>query len=448
MTDGAVNANTQTVGVFGLGYVGCVSAACLAKAGWRVIGVDVNPLKVDLINQGSSPVFEPGLADVVREVVEAGRLRATTDPEEAVGEAAFSLICVGTPSKPNGALDATHIARVCEDIGRALRPRQGRHVVVVRSTVVPGTAANIVTPALEQAAHRQVGKALAVCVNPEFLREGTSLQDFQHPPFTLIGSDDPSAARDVAAFYAGIDAPLHLLDAKTAEILKYACNAFHGLKVTFANEIGNICRALGIDGQEVMRVFCEDTKLNLSAYYLKPGFAFGGSCLPKDLRALVQQARQLDVETPVLAAVLQSNRHQVERAVDMVLRTGKRRVGLLGLSFKPGTDDLRESPLVTLAETLLGKGVQLAIYDPDVSGARVMGANRAYIEREIPHIWSLMRESLAEVVAHAEAIVIGNKVEQYRKIETLRQDGQIVIDLVRMFDRRTGEDGRYQGICW
>jgi len=437
-----------TLGVFGLGYVGCVSAACFAKSGWRVIGVDVNRTKVDMINQGTSPVLEPGLADLVREQVAAGRLRATTDGAEASAEAAFSLICVGTPSKPNGAIDSTYVERVCEDIGRALRGRPGRHIVVVRSTVVPGTVDTVVKPTLERAAQRALGDTLAVCVNPEFLREGTSLKDFYNPPFTLIGSDDASAAREVAALYASVPAPVHVVDTKAAEIVKYACNAFHGLKVSFANEIGNVCRALGIDSREVMRVFCEDTKLNLSAYYLKPGFAFGGSCLPKDLRALVHRARQLDVETPVLAAVLQSNRMQVERAVDMVLRTGKRRVGMLGLTFKSGTDDLRESPLVTLAETLLGKGMQLAIYDPDVSAARVMGANRAYIEQEIPHIWSLMRDSLHDVVEHAETIVIGNKLEDYRQVETLRRDGQIVIDLVRMFDKRTAEDGRYQGICW
>ncbi len=437
-----------TLGVFGLGYVGCVSAACFAKSGWRVIGVDVNRTKVGMINQGTSPVLEPGLADLVREQVAAGRLRATTDGAEANAEAAFSLICVGTPSKPNGAIDSTYVERVCEDIGRALRGRPGRHIVVVRSTVVPGTVDTVVKPTLERAAQRALGDTLAVCVNPEFLREGTSLKDFYNPPFTLIGSDDASAAREVAALYASVPAPVHVVDTKAAEIVKYACNAFHGLKVSFANEIGNVCRALGIDSREVMRVFCEDTKLNLSAYYLKPGFAFGGSCLPKDLRALVHRARQLDVETPVLAAVLQSNRMQVERAVDMVLRTGKRRVGMLGLTFKSGTDDLRESPLVTLAETLLGKGMQLAIYDPDVSAARVMGANRAYIEQEIPHIWSLMRDSLHDVVEHAETIVIGNKLEDYRQVETLRRDGQIVIDLVRMFDKRTAEDGRYQGICW
>jgi GDP-mannose 6-dehydrogenase len=402
-----------------------------------------------MINQGTSPVLEPGLPDLLREQVAAGRLRATSDVAEAVAEAALSLICVGTPSKPNGAIDSTYVERVCEDIGRALRGRPGRHVVVVRSTVVPGTVDTVVKPTLERAAQRALGDRLAVCVNPEFLREGTSLKDFYNPPFTLIGSDDPSAAKEVAALYASVPAPVQIVDTKAAEIVKYACNAFHGLKVSFANEIGNVCRALGIDSREVMRVFCEDTKLNLSAYYLKPGFAFGGSCLPKDLRALVHRARQLDVETPVLAAVLQSNRMQVERAVDMVLRTGKRRVGMLGLTFKPGTDDLRESPLVTLAETLLGKGMQLAIYDPDVSAARVMGANRAYIEREIPHIWSLMRDSLPDVVEHAETIVIGNKLEDYRRVETLRRDGQVLIDLVRMFDRRSGEDdGRYQGICW
>jgi len=439
---------TRTLGVFGLGYVGCVSAACFAKAGWRVIGVDVNGMKVDMINQGRSPVLEPGLADLVRDAVANGRLRATTAPEEAVEEAALSLICVGTPSGPNGTLDLTHVTRVCEDIGRALREREQPHVVVVRSTVLPGTVANVVTPTLERAARRQVGHTLAVCVNPEFLREGTSLQDFHHPPFTLIGADDRSAACTVAELYADVHAPLRIVDTEAAEMVKYACNAFHGLKVTFANEIGNVCRALGIDGGDVMRIFCEDTKLNLSAHYLKPGFAFGGSCLPKDLRALVHQARQLDVETPVLAAVMQSNRQQIERGVEMVLQTGKRRVGILGLSFKHGTDDLREAPLVTLAETLLGQGLQLAIYDRDVSGAAVMGANRAYIERQIPHIWSLMRASVSDVISHAEAIVIGNRLEEYRQVEMLRRDGQIVIDLVRMFDNRSGDDGKYQGICW
>jgi GDP-mannose 6-dehydrogenase len=439
---------TKPLAVFGLGYVGSVTAACFAKAGWTVIGVDVNSTKVDMINGGCSPVLEAGMPELVRDVVAAGRLRATTDPAEAAGEAAVSLICVGTPSKPNGALDTTYLERVCEDIGRGRRGRRKSHVVVVRSTVLPGTTASLVVPTLEQAAGRPLGDDLTVCVNPEFLREGTSLKDFHHPPFTLIGSEDRSAAQDLAQLYAGVEAPLHIVETKAAEIVKYACNAFHGLKVTFANEIGNVCRALGIDGQEVMRVFCEDTKLNLSPYYLKPGFAFGGSCLPKDLRALVYKARQLDVETPVLAACLQSNRQQIERAVEMVLRTGKRRVGMLGLSFKPGTDDLRESPLVTLAETLLGKGMQLAIYDPYVSGARVMGANRAYVEKEIPHIWSLMRDSVRDVAEHAETIVIGNKLEDYREVEGLRQDGQVVIDLVRMFDRRSSEDERYQGICW
>ena len=438
---------TQTVAVFGLGYVGCVSAACFAKDR-QVIGVDVNQAKVDMINQGISPVLEPGLADLVKEVVGAGRLRATTDAAEAVRGAAVSLICVGTPSKPNGALDLSFVVRVCEDIGRALREHPGNHVVVVRTTVLPGTAVNVVAPALERTSGRVVGDGIAVCVNPEFLREGSSLLDFYNPSFTLIGSDDQSAACQVAELYAKLGAPVHVVETKAAEMVKYACNAFHALKVTFANEIGNTCRALGVDSREVMRVFCEDKKLNLSAQYLKPGFAFGGSCLPKDLRALVYQARQLDVETPVLSASLQSNRQQIERAVDMVLQAGKKRVGLLGLSFKAGTDDLRESPLVTLAETLLGKGMDLAIYDPDVSAARVMGSNRTYIEREIPHIWSLMRGSLRDVMRHGETIVIGNKLEEYGQIDTLRHNGQIVIDLVRMFDRRTSDDWRYQGICW
>ncbi len=439
---------SKTIAVFGLGYVGCVSAACFAKQGWDVVGVDVNPAKIDMINQGNSPVLEPGLPELIKEVVASGRLRATTDVKAAVAQATLSLICVGTPSKNNGALDLTYITRVCEDIGRALQELGKRHIVVVRSTVLPGTVANVVTPALERASGQTLGENIAVCVNPEFLREGSSLKDFYNPPFTLIGSDDRNVACEVAALYTNVEAPLCIVDTPAAEMVKYACNAFHGLKVTFANEIGNICRAMGVDSREVMRVFCEDTKLNLSAYYLKPGYAFGGSCLPKDLRALVHQARQVDVETPVLAAVLQSNRQQVERAVDMVLQTGKKRVGLLGLSFKAHTDDLRESPLVALAETLIGKGVQLAIYDPYVEASRVMGANRAYIEREIPHVWSLMRGSLAEVMAHADVIVVGNTLDEYRQLETARHNGQVIIDLARMFERRTSDDGRYQGICW
>src|SRR6266581_5032670 len=439
---------TQTLGVFGLGYVGCVSAACFAKAGWHVIGVDVNDAKVDMINRGTSPVVEAGVVDLVREVVADGRLRATTDPGEAVTAAAISLICVGTPSRPNGALDTTYVARVCEDIGRALRERHERHIVVVRSTVMPGTTATVVTPILERAAQRKVGDGLAVCVNPEFLREGTSLQDFYHPAFTLIGSDDRSVACEVAELYGTIDAPLHIIDTKAAEIVKYACNAFHGLKVAFANEIGNICRAMNIDGREVMRVFCEDRKLNVSPYYLKPGFAFGGSCLPKDLRAILYQAKQVDVELPMLNATLETNRRQLELAFNLVRRTEKRRVGVLGLSFKAGTDDLRESPIVLLIETLIGKGYKVVIYDEEVALAKLVGANRRYIEETIPHISSLMLNSPQEVMESCEVVVISKKTSPIREALTKNADGRVVIDLVRALEEPAERPEHYEGLCW
>jgi GDP-mannose 6-dehydrogenase len=376
-----------------------------------------------------------------------GRLRATTDSRAAVVASDLSLVCVGTPSQPNGSLDLTYVKRVCQEIGAAIEEKRGRHIVVIRSTMLPGTIESVVVPTLEVYSGKKAGRDFGVCINPEFLREGTSIKDFYAPPFTLIGADDEEVALVVGRLYAGVDAPLHVVAVKAAEMVKYACNCFHALKVSFANEIGNICKGLEIDSHEVMRVFCEDKKLNLSSYYLKPGFAFGGSCLPKDLRALQYKAKESDVEVPVLAAALASNRRQIERAVEMVLATGKRKVGVLGFSFKAGTDDLRESPMVALIETLIGKGLQLALYDRDVSLARLFGANKEYIEREIPHVAQLMRESVAEVLEASDVIVIGNKSEEFRAIDDELRDGQIVIDLVRLFEGRTS-DARYQGICW
>ena len=433
--------------VFGLGYVGCVSAACFAREGHEVTGVDVNPVKVEIIASGKSPIVEEGIDDLIGEMVAAGRLKASTDSGEAVRRSDLSLVCVGTPSNPNGSLDLTYIKRVCKEIGAALETKPERHTVVIRSTMLPGTIESVVVPTLEVYSGKKAGRDFGVSVNPEFLREGTSLRDFYAPPFTLIGADDEEVAAIVRRLYAGIEAQLLVVGTKAAEMVKYACNCFHAVKVSFANEIGNICKALGIDSHEVMDVFCQDTKLNLSPYYLKPGFAFGGSCLPKDLRAITYKARELDVEVPVLAATLQSNRLQVERAVEMVLSTNKKRIGILGLSFKAGTDDLRESPMVTLVETLIGKGFQLAIYDRDVSLARLFGANKEYIEREIPHISQLMRSSLGEVLEHSDVLIIGNKASEFREIETQLREGQMIIDLVRLFGERTS-DGSYQGICW
>jgi len=433
--------------IFGLGYVGCVSAACFAKEGHEVVGCDVNALKVEIINSGKSPIVESGIGELIGEMVAAGLLRATTDPAEAVASTDISLVCVGTPSNANGSLDLTYVKRVCKEIGAALEPKVQRHTVVMRSTMLPGTIEDVVIPALEVYSGKKAGRDFGVCVNPEFLREGSSLKDFYAPPFTLIGADDEDTAAMVKRLYGKIDAPCFVTRTKAAEMVKYACNCFHALKVSFANEIGNVCKGLGIDSHEVMNVFCHDTKLNLSPYYLKPGFAFGGSCLPKDLRAINYKAKELDVEVPLLAATLQSNRRQVERAVEMVLAAGSKRVGVLGFSFKAGTDDLRESPMVALIETLIGKGVQLAIYDRDVNLARLFGANKEYIEREIPHVSQLMRASADEVLEHADVIVVGNKADEFREVASRLRGDQTLIDLVRLFDSPP-DAGKYEGICW
>lgn len=433
--------------IFGLGYVGCVSAACFAKAGHQVIGVDVNPVKIEIINTGKSPIVEEGIAELIGDVVKSGRLRATTDSRQAILDSDLSLVCVGTPSNPNGSLDLRHVEQVCREIGLALRTKAERHTVVIRSTMLPGTVEDRVIPALEETSGKKAVRDFGICINPEFLREGSSLKDFDAPPFTLIGADDDATALAVRELYTKIEAPVFVTSLKTAEMVKYVCNCFHALKVTFANEVGNICKALEIDSHEVMRIFCQDTKLNLSSYYLKPGFAFGGSCLPKDLRAINYKAKELDIEVPVLSAILPSNRQQIERAVNLVLRTGKKKVGVLGFSFKAGTDDLRESPMVILIETLIGKGLELAIYDRDVSLAKLFGANKDYIQREIPHISKLMRESVEGVLNDSEVVIIGNKGEEFCSITNQLSNNQQLIDLVRLFDGKTS-DGAYEGICW
>jgi GDP-mannose 6-dehydrogenase len=438
---------TTTVSVFGLGYVGCVSAACFASEGFDVFGVDVNLSKVKLVADGHATVIEEGIESLVCSMVSAGRLHATYDPVEAVCHSDISMICVGTPSQPNGSLGLNHIRHVAEQIGRALRTKREHHVIALRSTVLPGTTTGMLIPTLEEASGKRAGRDFSVCMNPEFLREGTALKDFAHPPFTIIGTRDEEAGRAVSALYAGINAPLHITEIGVAEMLKYACNCFHGVKVTFANEIGNLCKALGTDSHEVMRLFCEDRKLNISPAYLRPGYAFGGSCLGKDLRALVYRGKELDIETPVLSAALESNRKQVLKAYEMIHASGRRRVGVLGLSFKAGTDDLRESPIVTLVEMLIGKGHALSIYDRCVSRAGLIGANRDYIEREIPHIWSLMRDDVSMVVGESDLIVIGNDATEFREVQSELRDDQVVVDLVRIFGEQTSA-GRYQGICW
>ncbi|MGQ0647614.1 MAG: nucleotide sugar dehydrogenase [Gemmatimonadaceae bacterium] len=436
------------ISVFGLGYVGCVSAACFAKEGHTVIGVDVSQSKVDMINDGKATIVEHGIAELVSEMRTIGRLRATTDVGDAVLNSDISLVCVGTPSAPNGSLDLSYVERVCSEIGAAMRRKGTRHTVVIRSTVLPGSTESIALPALQQASGLTAHRDFGLSMNPEFLREGTSIKDFYDPPFTVVGAEDSLTADAVSQLYVGVEAPVRVVAIKVAEMIKYACNCFHGLKVGFGNEIGNVCKALGVDSHEVMRIFCEDTKLNISPYYLKPGFAFGGSCLPKDLRAVTYRARQLDVPTPILEATLRSNDLQISRAFDMVQAAGSKRIGVLGLAFKAGTDDLRESPMVTLIERLIGRGAQLAIYDREVTSARLMGANKEYVEREIPHIWTLMRPSVDDVLASADTVIIGNGSPEFRSIGDRLRDGQMVVDLVRAFGPRRSDGARYEGICW
>ncbi|MFQ5679888.1 MAG: nucleotide sugar dehydrogenase [Gemmatimonadota bacterium] len=436
------------VSVFGLGYVGCVSAACLAKEGHTVVGVDVTSSKVDAVNRGEATILEERIGGLVKETVRAGQLRATADAAEAVRHTDLSLICVGTPSRRNGSLDLTFVRRVAEEIGRAVSEKLDPHTVVLRSTVLPGTLEDVVIPTLERSSGRELGAGFDACVNPEFLREGTSVRDFYEPPFTLIGAATERAAQQLEALYEGIDAPLLRVDVRTAEMVKYACNAFHALKVSFANEIGRICRAFGIDSHRVMKVVCTDTKLNISPAYLRPGFAFGGSCLPKDLRALTHAARRHDLQVPVLEATLETNRRQIEQAAQMVLDAGHRSVGILGLSFKEGTNDLRESPMVALVEILLGKGLDLRIYDRHVTQASLIGANRTFIETHIPHIWSLMCDSRGEVLQHADTLVLGTWSTEFASLLQERRNGQVIIDLVRLADRTTDDEEGYQGICW
>lgn len=436
------------ISVFGLGYVGSVSAACLAALGHEVIGVDVNPMKVEMINAGQSPVIEAELDTLIAEGVRTGRLRASTDANEAVAASEVSLICVGTPSNDNGDLNLTYVERVCREIGCALAEKNGYHMVIVRSTLLPGCTEEKIIPLLEKSSRRQAGRGFGISFNPEFLREGTAVRDFYHPPFTLIGQYDSRGAEIAADLYTGIDAPLLTVPIKVAEMVKYANNAFHALKIAFANEIGNICKCQGIDSHQVMDIFCRDEKLNISSAYLKPGFAFGGSCLPKDLRALLYHAHRLDLNVPVLEAILPSNDLQIKRGFELIKQTGKKKIGVLGFSFKAGTDDLRESPVVELIEILIGKGYQVRVYDKNVSLARLHGSNRAYIEREIPHIASLMSSSLEEILVESEVIVIGNKAPEFRQVLQQLHRDQIIIDLVRISQDTDPSPARYEGIGW
>ena len=436
------------VSVFGLGYVGSVSAASFAADGHTVVGVDVNADKVASLNEGRSPIVEKGLDELIRDNAANGRLRATTSTSEAIDATELSLICVGTPSRRNGSLDLTYLERVCEQIGDALKDKADYHVVVVRSTVLPGTTHGVVIPALERTSGKTYGTGFGVTVNPEFLREGTAIKDFRQPPMTLIGHNYRSDAQPTEALYTKVDAPLLTTSIRTAEMIKYASNTWHALKVCFANEIGNLCKRLDIDSHEVMDIFCRDEKLNLSSYYMKPGFAFGGSCLPKDVRAMQYRAKEVDLDMPVIQAILGSNELQIRHAIDMVVETGRKRVGLLGFSFKAGTDDLRESPIVILAEALLGKGYSLCIYDRNVSIARLVGANKEYINKQIPHLSSLLSDSLDEVLEQSEVIVVGNGSPEFAEALKKTRPDQIVIDLFRLKVDPKDIPAQYTGICW
>ncbi|HVG53314.1 MAG TPA: nucleotide sugar dehydrogenase [Vicinamibacterales bacterium] len=436
------------VSVLGLGYVGCVSAAAFADDGHDVVGVDVVADKVAAVNNGHSPIVEPGLADLLQRGVAAGRLRATTSTADAVRSTDLSLICVGTPSRKNGSLDLTYLTRVCQEIGEVLRDKDDYHVVVVRSTVLPGTTHGVVIPTLEAASGKQYGEGFGVSVNPEFLREGTAIRDFAHPPLTLIGHNHAADAAPTKALYQHIEAPLFSASIRVAEMIKYTSNAWHAVKVVFANEIGNLCKRVGVDSHDVMDIFCQDQKLNISSYYMKPGFAFGGSCLPKDVRALQYRARELDLEMPLIGSVLGSNSLQVQHAVDRIVDMGRKKVGLLGFSFKAGTDDLRESPMVILAEALLGKGYQLCIYDRNVSLARLVGANKQYINEQIPHLSQHLCESVDQVLDESEVIVIGNASQEFSEAVTRCRPDQIVLDLVRIPLDFSKVRAQYDGICW
>jgi GDP-mannose 6-dehydrogenase len=436
------------VSVFGLGYVGSVTAACLADRGIRVVGVDVNPVKVDWINSGKSPVLEPQVSELVERNVKRGMLSGTTDVAEAVALTDISLVCVGTPSKPNGDLDLQYVCRVAEQIGDALAHKEPRHTVVLRSTVLPGTTDGVVRPLLERHSGKIAGQDFGLCFNPEFLREGSAVVDFHNPPFTVLGGDHQASVEKVRDLYNWLDAELIVVDMRLAEAIKYINNGYHALKVAFANEVGRLCHALGVDSHLLMEIFCKDTKQNLSSYYFKPGYAFGGSCLPKDLRAILYQAKSLDVPMEVFRAVLNSNRTQMEIGVEMVERAGNRSVGLLGLSFKAGTDDLRESPLVSLAETLHGRGYTVRIFDEHVCLSRLIGANREYIEHQLPHIGAMLQKSAEDVVQQSDTIIIGNANPAFRDLLQHIPPEKAVIDLVRITQDLSCAATHYQGIGW
>jgi GDP-mannose 6-dehydrogenase len=441
-------ATTRRISIFGLGYVGAVSLACLARDGHRVIGVDVDPVKLDLIRNRKSPILEEGIQELMRDVVDSGRVSVSDDAVQALNGTELSFVCVGTPSAPNGSQDLTAILRLSEQLGAALRHKREFHTFVIRSTVQPGTVEEKILPILERTSGKKAGVDFGLCFQPEFLREGSSIRDYDHPPYTIVGGNCERAVEAVRELFSHLEARFLVTNIRVAEALKMSCNAFHALKITFANEIGRVSEALGLDSHEIMRLVCADHRLNISPAYLKPGFAFGGSCLPKDLRALTNIAKQHDIALPMLSSVLESNRVHVEHAVEKILRLGRPKVGMLGLSFKTGTDDLRESPLVLVAKRLIGEGCELRIFDPEVQLSRLLGANRSYIDAHIPHLKSLMCSSMAEMLDPSEVILVG--LQQAALNDSLQarvRPDHHVIDLVNLPNRDLLRC-RYEGVCW
>lgn len=436
----------MNVSIFGLGYVGAVSSACLARQGHRVIGVDVNTSKVELINNKTSPIVEHDLDEYISEAVESGCLSATTDSAKAISESDISIICVGTPSLLSGNINLGYVFNVIEEIGRLLRDKDSFHSVVIRSTITPGTIKEC-GEILEDISGKKLNKDFGIASNPEFLREGTALFDFFNPPYTIIGSSCSKTEDQLKELYKGIEAPVYCLKPEESEMIKYANNNFHALKITFANEIGNICKELGVDSHTVMKIVTEDKKLNLSPYYMKPGFAFGGSCLPKDVRGLTYTAKHMDLKTPLLQSLLDSNSYQVDRALQLIKKSGKKKIGFLGFSFKEGTDDLRESPVLTLIENLIGKGFELSLFDTNVNLSRLTGKNKEYLNSHMPHISRLLKSDMNHVITSSEVIVVGTKESAFRQVFDLVHKKQIIIDLVRLDDKKVSQDN-YVGICW
>ena len=438
----------MNISIFGLGYVGAVSLACLARDGHDVIGVDIDPAKLELIMAGKTPVVEEGMVDLMAQVAASGRVDVTTDARRAVLESDLSLVCVGTPSAANGSQDQTAVLRLAREIGVAIGAKQDPHIVVFRSTLVPGTVETVLRPLIEEASGKRDGDGFFLCFQPEFLREGSSIRDYDKPPFTVVGATHTQPIERLRALFGHLPCTFIETSVRSAEMMKYCCNNFHALKITFANETARLCHAMGVDPFEVMDLLCQDTQLNISKAYLKPGFAFGGSCLPKELRATAHMAKIHDVEIPMLANVMQSNREHLQLALDKLMATGKRKIGLIGLSFKSGTDDLRESPLVTLAEQLIGKGMQLAIYDPAVRLSQLLGANRLYIETHLPHIGKLLRAEIGDVIRESEVLVVGlSGPEIIKDLEQFCRPGQVVLDLVRIADG-SAVRAEVQGLCW